>query len=48
MGWNFLTLAEKIKIRSSISPYPLEEANLALLDLKHSKFNGEAVLVIQQ
>jgi propanol-preferring alcohol dehydrogenase len=47
-GVEFLTLAEKIMIQSSISSYPLEEANLALLDLKHSKFNGEAVLVIQQ
>ena len=45
-GVDFLRLAEKINIRSDITLYPLEEANRALFDLKHSKFNGEAVLVI--
>jgi hypothetical protein len=27
-----------------VKPYPLDECNLALADLKHSRFNGEAVL----
>jgi propanol-preferring alcohol dehydrogenase len=46
-GVEFLHLAEKINIRSSVSLYSLAEANRALLDLKHSRFNGEAVLVVQ-
>ncbi|RPH56733.1 MAG: alcohol dehydrogenase [Chloroflexi bacterium] len=40
----FLALAAQIGIRSTVKPYPLEECNLALADLKHSRFNGEAVL----
>ncbi len=46
-GVEFLNLAAKIKIKSSVTVYPFEEANQALDDLKHSRFNGEAVLVIQ-
>ena len=45
-GLDFMRLAMEINIHSDITLYPLEEANRALLDLKHSKFNGEAVLVI--
>jgi propanol-preferring alcohol dehydrogenase len=47
-GVDFLQLAEKINIQSDVALYSLEEANQALLDLKHSRFNGEAVLVIHQ
>jgi alcohol dehydrogenase, propanol-preferring len=47
-GVDFLQLAEKIPVQSSVTIYPLEEANQALLDLKHSRFKGEAVLVIQR
>lgn len=46
-GLEFLELAEKLHIRASVSKYPLKDANQALLDLKHSRFKGEAVLVIQ-
>lgn len=46
-GLEFLQLAEKIPIHTSVSVYPLEDANRALLDLKYSRINGEAVLVIQ-
>jgi alcohol dehydrogenase, propanol-preferring len=45
-GVEFIKLAEEISIRSTVQPYPLEKANQALEDLKHSQFNGEAVLVI--
>ncbi len=43
-GVEFLGLAAEIGIESTVSLYPLEEANLALDDMKHSRFNGEAVL----
>jgi propanol-preferring alcohol dehydrogenase len=47
-GVDFLKLAEEIHIQSSVITYSLEEANRALLDLKHSRFKGEAVLINQQ
>ncbi len=46
-GVEFLKLAEKIKIRSTLSAYPLSAANQALADIKHSRINGEAVLEIE-
>jgi alcohol dehydrogenase, propanol-preferring len=45
-GLEFLELAAQIPIRATVSLYPLEMANQALLDLKHSRINGEAVLAI--
>jgi len=45
-GVEFLRLAVKIPIRSTVSIYSLEDANQALIDLKHSRINGEAVLRI--
>jgi alcohol dehydrogenase, propanol-preferring len=45
-GLEFLKVADEIPIRPTTQPYPLEEANQALEDLKHSRFNGEAVLHI--
>lgn len=42
----FLKLAKSIKIKTEIVPYDLEDANIALLDLKKSKFNGAGVLKI--
>ena len=47
-GLDFLELAEKIPIHSDICLYTLDQANQALLDLKHSRFRGGGVLVIQQ
>jgi propanol-preferring alcohol dehydrogenase len=44
-GIEFLNLAAEIGIKSTIALYPLHEANRALADLKHSRFNGEAVLI---
>ncbi len=45
-GVEFLRIAIEMGIRSTVTVYPLEEANRALLDLKQSKINGEAVLGI--
>ena len=45
-GVEFLQLAAQIPLRVTTQSYPLEEANQALLDLKASRINGEAVLII--
>jgi propanol-preferring alcohol dehydrogenase len=45
-GVEFLDMAVKAGIQSTVNIYPLKHANQALLDLKTSKFNGEAVLVV--
>lgn len=45
-GVDFLKLAARIPIRSTVRLYPLEQAAQALMDMKHSRLNGEAVLQI--
>jgi propanol-preferring alcohol dehydrogenase len=45
-GVEFLALAAEIPIKATVNLYPLEAANQALLDLKHSRINGEAVLEV--
>jgi len=45
-GVEFLALAVDAGVRATVNPYPLREANRALDDLKHSRINGEAVLVV--
>lgn len=45
-GVEFLQLAAEIPVRATTSVYPLEQVNEALLDMKHSRINGEAVLKI--
>jgi alcohol dehydrogenase, propanol-preferring len=45
-GIEFLRIAHDMGIKSTVTIYPLEEANRALLDLKQSKISGEAVLRI--
>ena len=45
-GEEFLALAPKVPIRTEVHPYPLEKANEALDDLRHGRFNGAAVIVI--
>ena len=45
-GVEFLQLAVDAGVRATVSLYPLAEANRALDDLKHSRINGEAVLVV--
>jgi alcohol dehydrogenase, propanol-preferring len=44
-GVEFLKLADEVPVTADVESYPWTEANLALIDLKHSRFNGEAVLV---
>jgi propanol-preferring alcohol dehydrogenase len=44
-GIDFLQLAPKIGIVTKISRYPLQQANQALDDLRHGRFEGAAVLI---
>jgi propanol-preferring alcohol dehydrogenase len=44
-GVEFLELAEKIPIETTIETYNLEDANRALHDLKTSRINGAGVLI---
>jgi propanol-preferring alcohol dehydrogenase len=45
-GLEFLEIAGQVPLQVDVRAYPLEEANEALLDLKNSAFNGQAVLQI--
>jgi propanol-preferring alcohol dehydrogenase len=45
-GHEFLELAPRIPIHTSVTTYSLEQANAALDDLRHGRFNGAAVLVV--
>ena len=45
-GVEFLALAAEIPIVSTVEMYDFEDAPQALIDLKHSRINGEAVLQI--
>jgi propanol-preferring alcohol dehydrogenase len=45
-GLEFLALAPRIGIRTQITTYPLRDANRALDDLRHGRFDGAAVLVL--
>lgn len=40
----FLEIAAKVPVRSTITTYKLDEANKALDDLRHGRFHGAAVL----
>ena len=42
----FLNLATEISIQVTTNLYPLEQVNEALEDMKHSRIDGEAVLVV--
>jgi propanol-preferring alcohol dehydrogenase len=44
-GNDFLQIADRISIRVSATPYPMEQANQALQDLANDRVNGAAVLV---
>jgi alcohol dehydrogenase, propanol-preferring len=44
-GYEFLALAPKVPIRTTITKYPLERAEDALADLRAGRFEGTAVLV---
>lgn len=45
-GVEFLRLAADLPVVASVALYPLSDCNQALLDMKHSRINGEAVLAI--
>jgi propanol-preferring alcohol dehydrogenase len=44
-GEEFLLAAERLGVKVTTTPYPLEEADRALSDLAHDRVNGAAVLV---
>ncbi len=45
-GEEFLSLAPRVPVRTEVQLYRLEEANRALDDLRHGRFRGAAVLLI--
>lgn len=45
-GEEFLRLAPQVPLRTEVTPYPLEDANRALDDLRSGKLDGAAVLTI--
>jgi propanol-preferring alcohol dehydrogenase len=45
-GEEFLSIAPQVPVKTEVTPYPLEEANQALHDLREGKVQGAAVLVI--
>ncbi len=44
----FLSLAPRVPVRVHAVPYPLEEANQALDDLRRGRVSGSAVLVVRE
>lgn len=44
-GYDFLALAPQVPVRTRVTHYALSDANQALDDLRHGRFNGAAVLV---
>ncbi len=44
-GEAFFAIASTMQIRTDVHPYPLEQANQALDDLRHGRFQGAAVLL---
>ena len=45
-GEEFMALAPRVPVRTEVTTYPLEEANVALEDLRAGRFRGAAVLKI--
>ena len=45
-GEEFLQIAPKVPVKTDVHPYPLAQANQALDDLAHGRFEGAAVLTI--
>lgn len=45
-GLEFLEIAARVPIKTSVHEYTLEDANRALDDLRHGRFEGAAVLVM--
>jgi propanol-preferring alcohol dehydrogenase len=44
-GQEFLALAPKVPVRTTITTYPLDQAEQALTDLRAGRFEGSAVIV---
>ena len=44
-GEEFLAEAARTEVRVSVTPYPMDQADVALRDLRHDRVNGAAVLV---
>jgi alcohol dehydrogenase, propanol-preferring len=44
-GEEFIALATEVPVRTTITTYPLEEAEMALADLRAGRFEGTAVIV---
>lgn len=47
-GREFLRLAPAVPVRTEVTPYPLEAVNDALDDLRHGRFEGSAVIVVDE
>ena len=45
-GEEFLSIAPKVPVHTEIHPYPLEETNRALDDLRAGRFTGATVIVV--
>ncbi|MGH8642643.1 MAG: zinc-dependent alcohol dehydrogenase family protein [Burkholderiales bacterium] len=45
-GTEFLELAPKVPVRTAVQPFPLEQANEALAQLREGRINGAAVLIM--
>jgi len=45
-GEEFLALAPRVPVRTEVTVYSLEEANAALDDLRHGRFEGAAVITL--
>lgn len=45
-GEEFLSLAPQVPVKATVTPYRLEDANLALDDLRSGKLDGAAVLTL--
>ena len=46
-GEEFLALAPRIPVITNVRTYPLENANEALDDLRHGRFEGAAVIEVE-
>ena len=47
-GRELMELAAKIPVHTTVKPYPLQDANEALNDLKEDRMNGSGVLVVEK
>ncbi|MCK4720745.1 alcohol dehydrogenase, partial [bacterium] len=47
-GEEFLKIAPEVPVKSLVNPYPLEKVNEALDDLRNGRFNGAAVIVVDE